>query len=347
MSGTRTSYTPQTDIEIPEELIKQAVEWAVKIHFGEVGDEERQGLDRWLQSSPLHQEAWRRMQSMHQEFSDAPHKRMFQTLTSFDEQQQKKRLERRQALKVLTIFCVFVISAVLGYRWAPWQRLLADTTTATGEQRVAALKDQSIVRLNTDTAISEHYDTFHRRIELLRGEIAVATGKDPATGGEEKRPFLVTTPYGTLEALGTRFTVRLRKAYARVDVQEGAVRMQPENGKPLVVKAGSAGLLYRQHAVPASPLDYTPEGWTDGVLAVRKMPLKKFLSELSRYRTGEIFCAPEVADLPISGIYYLADTDKALAFLQQTQPIKVVYRTSYWVSVYSAGAASAAKDSGP
>jgi len=340
MSGKRTSYTHQTDIEIPEELIEQAVEWAVKIHFGDAGDEEQQDLDRWLQTSPLHQEAWHRMQSMHQEFSDTPHKRVFQTLTAFDEQQQKKRLERRQALKVLTIACVFAISAVLGYRWAPWQRLLADTATATGEQRVAALKDQSIVRLNTDTAIAEHYDTSHRRIELLRGEIAIATGKDPATN-DIKRPFLVTTPYGTLEALGTRFTVRLRQEYARVDVQEGAVRMRPENGKPLVVKAGSAGLLYRQNAVPASPLDYTPEAWIDGVLAVRKMPLKNFLKELSRYRAGEIFCAPEVADLPISGIYYLADTDKALAFLQQTQPIKVVYRTRYWVSVSSAG------DSGP
>ena len=339
MSDKSISHTPRTGIEIPEELIEQAVAWAVKIHFGDAGDEERQGFDRWLQSSPWHEEAWRRMQSMHQEFSDAPHKRLFRTLTSFDEQRQKKRLERRQALKVLSIGGVFALSAALGYRWAPWQRLLADTTTATGEQRVAALEDHSIVRLNTDTAISENFDTSHRRIELLRGEIAVTTGKDPSIRG--KRPFLVATPYGTLEALGTRFTVRLREDYARVDVQEGAVRMRPENGKPLVVKAGSGGLLYRQNAVPASPLDYTPEGWTDGVLAVRKMPLKNFLGELARYRTGEISCDTEVADLPVSGIYYLADTDKVLTFLQQTQPIKVVYRTRYWVSVSAAG------DSGP
>ena len=336
MSGKSTSHTPRTGIEIPEELIEQAVEWAVKIHFGDAGDEERQGFDRWLQSSPQHEEAWRRMQSIHQEFSDASHKRLFRTLTSYDEQRQKKRLERRQALKVMSIGGVFALLAALGYRHAPWQRLLADTTTATGEQQVAALKDHSIVRLNTDTAISEHYDTSQRRIELLRGEIAVTTGKDPSTR-DIKRPFLVATPYGTLEALGTRFTVRLREEYARVDVQEGAVRMRPEKGKPLVIKAGGGGLLYRQSAVPASSLDYTPEGWTDGVLAVRKMPLKNFLKELSRYRTGEIFCASEVADLPVSGIYYLADTDKVLTFLQQTQPIKVVYRTRYWVSVSADG----------
>lgn len=335
MSGKSISHTPRTGIEIPEELIEQAVEWAVKIHFGNAEDEERQGFDRWLQSSPRHEEAWRRMQSIHQEFSDAPHKRLFRTLTSFDEQRQKKRLERRQALKVLSIGGVFALSVALGYRWAPWQRLLADTATASGEQRVAALKDHSTVRLNTDTAISRHYDASHRRIELLRGEIAVITGKDSSTR-DVKRPFLVATPYGTLEALGTRFTVRLHEEYARVDVQEGAVRMRPASGKPLVVKAGSGGLLYRQNAVPASPLDYTPEGWTKGVLAVSKMPLKNFLGELARYRTGEIFCTPEVADLPVSGIYYLADTDKVLTFLQQTQPIKVVYRTRYWVSVSAA-----------
>ena len=183
MSGKSMSHTPQTGIEIPEALIEQAVEWAVKIHFGDAGAEERQDFDRWLKSSPRHEEAWRRMQSIHQEFSDAPHKRLIRTLTSFDEQQQKKRRERRQAMKVLCLGAIFVLSVALGYRWAPWQRLLADTATATGEQRVAALNDHSTVRLNTDTAISRHYDTSHRKIELLRGEIAVTTGKDPSTRG--------------------------------------------------------------------------------------------------------------------------------------------------------------------
>ena len=57
------------------------------------------------------------------------------------------------------------------------------------------------------------------------------------------------------------------------------------------------------------------------------------LAELSRYRRGRISCAPEVADLRVSGTYHIGDTDRALAFLAQTLPVRVRYWTRYWVTV--------------
>ncbi len=329
---SRGNRTQACRADLPQELLEQAIDWAVKIHFGPTDDAQQQAFSRWLDHSPQHKEAWRRMQSLHDEFSTLPADLAVRTLTTFDEQRQTRRRQRRQVLKLLVLGGVLASSGALTYRRAPWQRLFADTATETGQQRVTTMEDGSTIHLNTDSAIARQYDASQRRIELLRGEIAVTTGKDSVYPGR-KRPFIITTPYGTLEALGTRFIVRLHDAHARIDVQDGAVRMQPKNGTPWVVEAGNSGLLQRKNAAPAPPLPYDPTGWTDGVLAVRNMDLKNFLAELARYRPGTISCADAVARLPVSGIYHLADTDQVLRFLQQTHPLQVAYRTRYWVTV--------------
>lgn len=61
--------------------------------------------------------------------------------------------------------------------------------------------------------------------------------------------------------------------------------------------------------------------------------LGDFVRDLARYRPGVLRCAPEIADLRISGAYRLADTDAVLALLQEALPVRVVQRTRWWVSV--------------
>lgn len=73
--------------------------------------------------------------------------------------------------------------------------------------------------------------------------------------------------------------------------------------------------------------------WVEGAIVGKNMRLASLLTELSRYRRGRISCAPEVADLRVSGTYHVDDTDRALAFLVQTLPIRVRYWTRYWVTV--------------
>ncbi|MCY1308012.1 hypothetical protein D9M70_579870 [compost metagenome] len=42
-------------------------------------------------------------------------------------------------------------------------------------------------------------------------------------------------------------------------------------------------------------------------------------------------CADDIADLRLSGVFRLEDTDKLLQLLPQTLPVKVSYRTRWWV----------------
>jgi ferric-dicitrate binding protein FerR (iron transport regulator) len=44
-------------------------------------------------------------------------------------------------------------------------------------------------------------------------------------------------------------------------------------------------------------------------------------------------CTAQVADLRLSGVFRLDDTDKLLAILPQTLPVQLRYRTRWWVTL--------------
>ncbi|MNJ71245.1 fec operon regulator FecR [compost metagenome] len=69
------------------------------------------------------------------------------------------------------------------------------------------------------------------------------------------------------------------------------------------------------------------------MLSVQQMPLGEFVTELGRYRPGLLRCADEVAALKVSGTYQLANTDQILNLIAQSLPIRVDYRTRFWVSI--------------
>ena len=48
------------------------------------------------------------------------------------------------------------------------------------------------------------------------------------------------------------------------------------------------------------------------------------VSRLARYRPSALRCAPEVADLPISGAFPLRDTERTLAAVVATLPVRRV-----------------------
>ncbi|WP_374756949.1 FecR family protein, partial [Raoultella terrigena] len=128
---------------------------------------------------------------------------------------------------------------------------------------------------------------------------------------------------GRLEALGTRFSVRLLPDHAppasRLGVEQGAVRMQPRlpgaGVRPVVAEAGQRWLMTRSglRADTAAGMDI--HGWTEGLLVIQDMRLADFLTEVARYRPGHLGWDDDVAELRISGTYPLANTTRVLALL--------------------------------
>ncbi len=250
---------------------------------------------------------------------------------------QRSGLQRRQALKLLSLLVAGGAVAWVGRDSLPWQRLSADYSTATGERRSIELVDGTRLQLNTDSAVDVRYDAGQRLILLARGEIFLASGAD--TQSPTHRPLRVRTAQGLFEALGTRFNVRLQDAATCLSVSEGSVRIDAFGARPLQAPVAEAGQSYRIAADGVRRLE-RPQmdavAWADGLIVTRDMRLADFLAEVARYRNGYLGCAAEVADLRLSGVYRLDDTDKLLQVLARTLPVRLQRHTRWWVRVVAA-----------
>jgi ferric-dicitrate binding protein FerR (iron transport regulator) len=58
-----------------------------------------------------------------------------------------------------------------------------------------------------------------------------------------------------------------------------------------------------------------------GVLVAGNMRVGEFVAELARYRPGLLRCDPAVADLRVTGVFSLRDTDRALTNLTLSLPL--------------------------
>jgi transmembrane sensor len=312
-----------------DEVIDAAIAWSVKLDFSEPAPATGRAFERWLQADPSHALAWQRVGSLRQPFDTLPPELLRTTLDGAQALRRQRLQSRRQAIKVLSLAGLSLGAGWIARAETPWQRLLADASTATGELKTLQLADGTLITLNTDSAVSTDLSGDQRLVVLHRGEILVTTGADSGA----RRPFWVATPFGRMQALGTRFAVRLDNRRARVSVQQGAVRLHPAAGAAHVVDSGESRWLANDATAPAELYGLAADSWAEGVIAGKNMRLADLLAELARYRRGTIACAESVADLRVSGLFHTGDSDETLQFLAQTQPISVRYHTRFWVAV--------------
>ena len=303
---------------ISREVARQAAHWFVLMHEQPLSAAQQQACARWRATDPEHERAWQRVQHVQQQLGGLPPSVALGTLNR----------ERRQALKALLVLAAVAPAGYLGYRAGIQQGWMADYRTAVGERHQLTLADGSRVNLNTDSAIDVRFDAGQRLIRLVRGEIVITTGADAA-----RRPLRVVSEQGVMEPLGTRFGVRQLDGITRLSVLQGRVRATPTHAASQVVTAGEQLSFSAASFGPVRPASELATRWTQGQLVAEDLPLRDFLQELTRYRPGRLHCDDSVSNLRISGGFQLDNTDAILAALPTTLPVKVSYRTRYWVTV--------------
>lgn len=323
---------PATPSAQDREASRQATQWLVRLHSGEAGEADLAACRRWRDADPLHERAWQKAERLMAQFGAVPATIAWPILN--------RRRSRRAVLGAWAALGVSAPIAWMTWRAAPWESWSADYATATGERRQVTLPDGGRLWLNTGTLVDVAWTDTLRLVRLRRGEIQVQTAPD--TEGRH-RPFVVETAEGRMRALGTRFVVRRDEGAeaSALTVLEHRVEIAPRDGTaPVIVPAGQHTRFSRDAVEALSPNVSLPlagpdgaPGWLEGVLYADDARLADFLGDLSRYRPGVLRCAPEIADLRISGAYRLADTDAVLALLQEALPVRVVHRTRWWVSV--------------
>ena len=321
---------------IPPAVAQAAVDWLLNLEPGDnpAAHQKRLQWQRWLDADPLHALAWQRIAQVDGQLRGVPTAVAVQTLAS-------PALSRRHAVR-LALMLGAGTGGLLAVGRSPlgeqaWLSATADLSTATGEQQRSVLADGTRLLLNTASAVDLRYSSSERLIVLRAGEIQIESAADPspdpATG--QARPLRVRSSQGWARAIGTRFSVRQYPDHTQVQVQEGQVELQSrqDRSQTLRLAAGEQGRINaNQLQREETPLAHEM-AWTQGMLVADDRRLGDFIAELARYRPGRLHCTPEAAALRISGSYPLGDTDKVLAALSLSLPVRVTRRTRWWVTV--------------
>jgi transmembrane sensor len=340
------------DLATPYEI---AAEWLLREEAGRMSSAERSRLDGWLQSSPLHRQAW---EAVRQAANTAAHSAADPRIMAMRTAALSMRAERRTIPTWGMVATAALLMLAGGAYLALTPSHVADPpTTASrdvdsaglaapglwgpavyqtkvGERAAVTLADGSVVTLDTDSAIRVNYTNSERGVRLLRGQAFFQVAK------HKSAPFEVYAAGQRITAVGTRFNVRIGNdsyhAALRVALLEGVVTVTrlPSGGKGSwggrvitlapgeALEAGGAGATER--VVAADPNLST--SWRGGLLDFNDVRLDGAVSEMNRYSNKHIKIAdPSLAKLKVSGVFNTDDPEHFAQMLADAFPIKVTH----------------------
>lgn len=312
MTTPRPAFKPQTT--------REAAHWLTLWMDGELPPEQAQAFQRWRAADPDNERAWLHIESLRGRLAGLEPSAGYRSLS------QRGAPSRRRVIKALVLLALAGGTGQLAYR-EPWRSTtgLSYSNGARAPQHLT-LADGSQLTLDANSTVEVDFDASRRTLRLLNGRLMLSTGHDP------QRPLSVKTAHGSVLALGTRFSVQVQPEQTCVALFEGALKLSPLHALPLRLEAGERTQFSATHIDSSAAAGREPL-WSTGTLEADNMRLDAFIAELARYRPGLLRCAQEVAELRISGVYPLADSDAVLDALTQSLPVSIHRRSRYWVTV--------------
>jgi transmembrane sensor len=237
-------------------------------------------------------------------------------------------------------------------------------TTKVGEQKTIELPDHTTVFLNTNSRIEVSYSDQRRGLKLVRGEAHFDVFHQPSL------PFEVNAGGVLVRAIGTAFSVQIRKINIEVVVTEGTVEVDAglhvsessqtntehlgtpteisikvaegsAAGGRLQVTAGSMvtfdGDQIEQVKLLVEKQIEEKLSWRQGLLVFKNEPLQKLVAEMSRYTKLEIIIPERKArELKVGGIFKVGDTESMFEALREGFGIHAQYVSDDLVYLISA-----------
>lgn len=185
-------------------------------------------------------------------------------------------------------------------------------STGRGETKVVALKDGSVLTLNTDSEVRVSYSEQLRSVELIRGEALFDVARNKA------RPFVVAAGDTNVRVVGTSFSVRrLESAPVQVLVREGVVEVFKRNAAgayPIRITANNMAVAQADSAaaIAAMPVPVAQVqrqmAWQKGQIAFEGETLAEAAAEFARYSDTKIIVDdPALAREEIAGLFKATD----------------------------------------
>jgi transmembrane sensor len=297
----------------PRQIEAEACAWIAQLDGDEPSREDLMAFREWINRSPQHHEEIRRLSALWGDLNMLTEL----ALPSKKYQRAAGRKFQLRAAVFAGVALLVTVATVLYIR--PRAPIFASNllySTRVGEQKPVILSDGTNVLLNTDSRMEVVYRPQLREVHLFQGEAYFEVAHNAI------RPFLVYAGTNVVRALGTAFTVHLKKQDVEVVVTEGAVELSAMASlgdgaavktvnRPLTkladIKAGqSAAINQEVESIQfIKPLEIKRKlSWREGLLSFSGEPLEQVVDEVTRYTPVAIVISdPSIRKIRIGGYF--------------------------------------------
>ena len=376
MSNHKDTHSPSDSsdnsaavLEFPDikTVQTQASQWLAKLDAEQPSAQDLAAFKQWVNAAPEHRQAfeelvefWDEMNILTQAILPREAAELSaDTIAGPSAAQANATAEYRPALSRYLAFpraafaTAFVAMAAIVLTFALQIGSPTVYSTAIGEQKTLQLADGSTVQLNTNSTVEVDYSDSTRRLNLTQGEAHFDVAHNP------DRPFEVYAGNRLVRAIGTAFTVHVRKIDVEVIVTEGTVEIdQPDEPElntnisiaqaPNSATAGSSttgssktGSDTPVKASAGSVLTFSKDliddvevmvgaqlqdqlSWRQGMLVFNSEPLQSVVDEVSRYTDLTIIIPERSArEMKVGGLFKVGDTESLFEALREGFDIHV------------------------
>lgn len=342
------------DEQVRATIAEQASEWFVANDEAPLGTDQSTALVGWLKVSPVHVEEFLGVAAIARDLRNAgasPESALEALVARARAGEEDsagaawfRRLTGIRHWQLAAVAVAAVSVAIVGSQlWnlkrsaplpAAAEALALHFQTGHGEQHSYGLPDNSVLHLNTDSAVTVQYSQGQRLVALNSGEAAFEVTHDA------QRSFRVLAGRAEITDLGTKFNVRLTRDATVVTVAEGQIAVEPampgkagEQGAPQS-RSRNAVLLGANQQVRVSAGAWPPipvavdaqqaTAWLHRQISFDHEPLQRVVEEFNRYSSKPIeITSPALRELQVSGVFSTDDADEFLAFLQSLEGVRV------------------------
>lgn len=189
-----------------------------------------------------------------------------------------------------------------------------------GQRTELTLSDGSKVWLNSGTTF-EFPRSFneHSRYVKLEGEAYFEVQKD-------KVPFIVSSAYGDIKVLGTKFNVQ---AYDNMNFQttleEGKINFKNPIGERTLAPGQQLTLTDDKRLVVKNIDAQLASLWKKGIISFEQEPLAEIGKKLERHFDIHIEMDQQLASLKFTGEVFSESISEVMEYINKTKPINYMY----------------------
>lgn len=230
------------------------------------------------------------------------------------------------ALNVLKYAAIVVLFFSLGifsnrfFQVSSTQTALNEVYVPNGQRTELTLSDGSKVWLNSGSSF-EFPKSFNENCRLVKlsGEAYFEVQKG-------KVPFVVSSEYGDIKVLGTKFNVQ---AYSNMNFQatleEGKIKFNNQVEETTLAPGQQLTIMRNKKLIVKNVDAQSASLWKKGIISFEQEPLEEIAKKLERHFDIHIELSQRLAAIKFTGEIFGESINDVMDYINKTKPINYTY----------------------